>query len=131
MRVRWDWLSLLLVMLLTLVMWPAAGVQAQPTAGRDTVVIGISQEPDYLNPMFAEMSAAASVQSTIFTADVERDSAWKLFARRRVHAEPQRQYLETRRREDDAGLEGKSAQLVGRQAGDLRRLRLRPQRGAQ
>jgi len=79
MRVRWDWLSLLLVMLLTLVMWPAAGVQAQPTAGRDTVVIGISQEPDYLNPMFAEMSAAASVQSTIFTADVERDSAWKLF----------------------------------------------------
>ena len=79
MRVRWHWLSLLLVMLLTLVMWPAAGVQAQPTAGRDTVVIGISQEPDYLNPMFAEMSAAVSVQSTIFTSDVERDSAWKLF----------------------------------------------------
>src|SRR5947199_9218524 len=79
MRVRWHWLSLLLVMLLTLVMWPAAGVQAQPTAGRDTVVLGISQEPDYLNPMFAEISAAASVQSTIFTSDVERDSAWKLF----------------------------------------------------
>src|SRR3989442_12422216 len=79
MRVRWHWLSLLLVMLLTLVMWPATGVQAQPTAGRDTVVIGISQEPDYLNPMFAEMSAAVSVQSTILTSDVERDSAWKLF----------------------------------------------------
>src|SRR5438128_12334075 len=79
MRVRWQWVSLLLMTLLTLTVWPAAGVQAQPTAGRDTVVIGISQEPDYLNPMFAEMSAAVSVQSTIFTSDVERDSAWKLF----------------------------------------------------
>src|SRR5947199_4203588 len=79
MRVRWDWLSLLLVMLLTLVMWPAAGVQAQPTAGRDTVVIGISQEPDYISRMFGEMSAGVSVQSTILTSDVERESAWKLF----------------------------------------------------
>ncbi|SRR5713226_1505977 len=80
MRIRWQWVSLLLVTLLTLTIWPAAGVQAQPAAGRDTVVIGMSQEPDYLNPLFAEMAAAVSVESTVFTADVQRDSTWKLNA---------------------------------------------------
>lgn len=80
MRVRWQWLSLLLVTLLTLTIWPAAGVHAQPAAGRDTVVIGMSQEPDYLNPLFSEMAAAVSVNWTIFTKDVQRDNTWKLNA---------------------------------------------------
>src|SRR2546428_11592296 len=79
MRVRWQWVSLLLMTLLTLMVWPAAGIQAQPTAGRDTVVIGISQEPDFLNPMFVEMAAARGVQATIFTDDVQRDNTWKQF----------------------------------------------------
>ena len=79
MRVRWPWLSFLLVTLLTLTIWPAAGVQAQPAAGRDTVVIGMSQEPDYLNPLFSEMAAAVSVNWTIFTRDVQRDNTWKNF----------------------------------------------------
>jgi len=79
MRVRWQWVSLLLMTLLTLTVWPAAGVQAQPTAGRDTVVIGMSQEPDYLNPMFVEMAAARGVQATIFVDDVQRDNTWKQF----------------------------------------------------
>ncbi len=79
MRVRWPWLSFMLVTLLTLTIWPAAGVQAQPAAGRDTVVIGMSQEPDYLNPLFSEMAAAVSVNWTIFTRDVQRDNTWKNF----------------------------------------------------
>ena len=79
MRVRWQWVSLLLMTLLTLTVWPAAGIQAQPTAGRDTVVIGMSQEPDFLNPMFVEMAAARGVQATIFTDDVQRDNTWKQF----------------------------------------------------
>lgn len=80
MRARWHWRSLLLVTLLTFAIWPASGVQAQQAAGRDTVVIGMSQEPDYLNPMFAEMSAARAVQSTVFLDDIQRDNTWKLFA---------------------------------------------------
>src|SRR5947199_7163092 len=79
MRVRWQWLSFPLVTLLTLTIWPAAGVQAQPAAGRDTVVIGMAQEPDYLNPLFSEMAAAVSVNWTIFTRDVQRDNTWKNF----------------------------------------------------
>jgi peptide/nickel transport system substrate-binding protein len=61
---------------------PLQAVQAQqgPAAGRDQVVIGMSQEPDYLNPLFAEMAAAVAVNSTLFTADVQRDNTWKLFA---------------------------------------------------
>lgn len=79
MRARWQWAALLLAALLTVTVYPAAMVQAQPAAGRDTVVIGISQEPDFLNPMFAEMAAAAEVTLTIFTNDVQRDNTWKLF----------------------------------------------------
>src|SRR5256712_11364584 len=79
MRVRWQWVSLLLMTLLTLTVWPAAGIQAQPTAGRDTVVIGISQEPDFLNPMMVEMAAARGAQATIFTDDAQRDNTWKKF----------------------------------------------------
>lgn len=80
MQARWQWAALLVVALLTVTVYPAAVVQAQPAAGRDTVVVGISQEPDFLNPMFAEMAAAAEVTLTIFTNDVQRDSTtWKLF----------------------------------------------------
>ena len=75
MRVRWQRVSLLMMTLLTLTVWPAAGVQAQPTAGRDTVVIGMSQEPDFLNPMFVEMAAARGVQATIFTDEFASYSA--------------------------------------------------------
>ena len=79
MRARWQWASMLLTALLTLVGgWPTP-LQAQTPAGRDAVVIGMSQEPDFLNPMFAEMAAAHSVTLTIFTNDVQRDNTWKLF----------------------------------------------------
>ncbi len=79
MRARWQWATLLFAALLTLGVYPAASVQAQPAAGRDTVVVGMSQEPDYLNPLFAEMAAARAVQSAIFVDDVQRDNDWKLF----------------------------------------------------
>ena len=78
MRARWQWASILLTALLTLVGgWPTP-LQAQTPAGRDAVVIGMAQEPDFLNPMFAEMAAAHSVTLTIFTNDVQRDNTWKL-----------------------------------------------------
>ena len=82
MRSRRFWISLLLAVALTLTLMPLAGAQVldQPAAGRDTVVIGLQQEPDFLNPMFAEMAASVSVMATIFTADVQRDNTWKLFA---------------------------------------------------
>jgi len=66
-------------MLLTFTIAPLQTVQAQPAAGRDQVVLGMSQEPDFLNPLFAEMAASVSVLSTIFTSDVQRDNTWKLF----------------------------------------------------
>lgn len=74
-----TWCALWLATALVLVPAPQAGAAAQPAAGREQVVIGISQEPDFLNPMFAGMAAAGSVLSTIFTGDVERDENWKLF----------------------------------------------------
>ncbi len=80
MRAYWKWAALLLAARLTLVGWPVGGVQAQPAANPETVVIGISQEPDYLNPMFLEMAAARNVLATIFLDDVQRDNTWKLFA---------------------------------------------------
>lgn len=82
MRARWQWSSALSVLLLALMVVPLQTAQAQPAgpaAGRDQVVIGMSQEPDFLNPMFAEMAASVSVISTIFTSDVQRDASWKLF----------------------------------------------------
>ncbi len=79
MRARWQWTSLLLATLLALTLISLPAAQAQPAAGRDQVVIGMSQEPDFLNPMFAEMAASVSVSSTIFTADIQRDNTWKLF----------------------------------------------------
>ncbi len=80
MRARWHHAVILLAAALTISVWPAGVVQAQPAAGRDTVVIGIQQEPDFLNPLFAEMAASVSVMDTIFVSDVERDNTWKLFA---------------------------------------------------
>jgi len=80
MRARRQWSSLLLAALLTFTVVPLQTAQAQPAAGRDQVVIGMSQEPDFLNPMFAEMAAAVAVLDTIFVSDIERDNTWKLFA---------------------------------------------------
>ncbi|MDQ7842507.1 MAG: peptide ABC transporter substrate-binding protein [Armatimonadota bacterium] len=83
MRARRQWSLLLLALLLTLTLVPWQAARAQqtgPAAGRDQVVIGMSQEPDFLNPMFAEMAAAVAVLDTIFVSDIERDNTWKLFA---------------------------------------------------
>jgi peptide/nickel transport system substrate-binding protein len=79
MRASWRWSSLLLTMLLAIGVLPLQQVAAQPAAGRDQVVIGLSQEPDYLNPMFSEEAVAVSVLNAIFTTDVQRDANWKLF----------------------------------------------------
>ncbi|HEY3248579.1 MAG TPA: peptide ABC transporter substrate-binding protein [bacterium] len=81
MRSLKSWLTLLLAALLVVSITPLVGAQAvdQPAAGRDQVVIGMSQEPDFLNPLFAEMAASVSVEATIFTSDVQRDNTWKLF----------------------------------------------------
>jgi len=68
-----------LALSLALLATPAAQAQNRPAAGRDTVVIGMAQEPDVLDPLFAEMSASAAIVSTVFTADVQRDNTWKLF----------------------------------------------------
>ena len=79
MRARWNWLSLLLAVPLVLTVLPLAGVQAQPAAGKNQVILGISQEPDFLNPLFLETAVASSIASTIFTGDVQRDNTWKIF----------------------------------------------------
>jgi peptide/nickel transport system substrate-binding protein len=80
MRSISKWLTLLLAALLTLSLVPLAAGAPAPAAGRDQVVIGLQQEPDSLNPLFAEMAASVSVMATIFTADIQRDNTWKLFA---------------------------------------------------
>ena len=73
---RYLWLLVVPVLLAA----PAlSAVRPEPAAGRDQLVIGISQEPDFLNPLFAGMAASAAVLATIFAADVERDEDWKIF----------------------------------------------------
>lgn len=79
MGARGRLMSLLLVVALTLIGAPLAGAQFRPVAGRDQVVIGVSQEPDFLNPLFGETSIGASIQTTIFTPDAQRDNTWKIF----------------------------------------------------
>jgi peptide/nickel transport system substrate-binding protein len=64
---------------MTFTIVPLQPVQAQPAAGRDQVVIGLQQEPDFLNPLFMEMAASVSIADTIFISDIERDNTWKLF----------------------------------------------------
>ncbi|MGH2435589.1 MAG: ABC transporter substrate-binding protein, partial [bacterium] len=39
----------------------------------------MSQEPDFLNPLFWEMAAAVVVADSVFISDIERDNTWKLF----------------------------------------------------
>lgn len=59
---------------------PTAQSHPAPAAGRDQVVIGVGTEADFLNPLFTVAPAALitnAVLSTIFTADVPLNSAWR------------------------------------------------------
>lgn len=80
MCARWHWMSFFVAALLAVAVVPSAGAQTgKPAAGKDQVIIGVSQEPDFLNPLFLETSVASSIAATMFTADVQRDNTWKLF----------------------------------------------------
>lgn len=70
---------LALVLLVTSAL-PVAAQVDRPAAGRDQVVIGLQQEPDFLNPMFGEEAVAVNIMGTIYLADVQRDNNWKIFA---------------------------------------------------
>jgi len=66
---------------MTFTIVPLQPVQAQPAAGRDQVVIGLQQEPDFLNPLFMEMAASVSIADTIFVSDIERTIPGSCFPR--------------------------------------------------
>lgn len=55
---------------------PLPSAQSGPAAGRDEVIIGTFQEPDTLNPMWAELAISVIVYNTMFTRDVTRDRNW-------------------------------------------------------
>jgi peptide/nickel transport system substrate-binding protein len=57
----------------------AAGPSVPPAAGRENVIVGMAQEPNTVNPLFAEMAASLSIMATLFTSDVQRDNTWRLF----------------------------------------------------
>lgn len=77
----------LLVALLATLTWPlSVGAQSQPPdparpAGRDTVVIGASAEPDTLHPLFFDADTAGDVLKTLFTREVQLDDNWSPFLR--------------------------------------------------
>ncbi len=54
---------------------PAAAQQ------RDTVVIGMGQEPDCLIASFCQMAAGSAVRNSLFTGMVEYNDQWKLMPR--------------------------------------------------
>jgi len=70
---------LALVLLVPVVTISGVSAQPAPAARRDHVVIGLSQEPNRLMPMWTAMAAAFTVMSTMFTWDTQRDEKWKLF----------------------------------------------------
>ncbi len=68
--------AVVLLLSVCLVIAPADGVAGgtgEPAAGRDQVVIGIAQEPDTLNPLFAKTAASQSIRASVFVVDVQRD----------------------------------------------------------
>lgn len=68
-----------LPVLLLMCVMPLQRVYGQAAVARDQVVIGMAEEPDVLNPLFAQTPAAEAVLATIFTVDVQRDNTWRLF----------------------------------------------------
>lgn len=46
-----------------------------------TLVIGLSQEPDTLDPLFHQMSASREVMGAVYAYMVERDDRWNVLAR--------------------------------------------------
>lgn len=68
-----------LPVLLLMCVMPLQRVYGQAPVARDQLVIGMSEEPDVLNQLFAQTPAAEAVLATIFTVDVQRDNTWKLF----------------------------------------------------
>ncbi len=85
MSIRNWWPGALSALLVCLVLASQVNAQSQPAAGRDTVVIGVFQEPDTLNPMFSIGSGpgqftALDIRAAIFTVDVGRDNdTWRVF----------------------------------------------------
>lgn len=78
-------LWLLVVLLATLTWSVSVGAQPQPldspvpVAGRYTVVIGASTEPDTLHPLFYDAGTAEDVLETLFTREVQLDNNWRPF----------------------------------------------------
>jgi peptide/nickel transport system substrate-binding protein len=62
----------------------ALGVSIAPAEAqraRDTVVIGMAQEPDCLIMAFCQMAAGAAVNNSLFTGMVEYNDKWALYPR--------------------------------------------------
>lgn len=74
---RRVWHCLVIIVLMTLASHRTARAQSQPAAGRDQVVIGISQEPKILNRMLSQYASLNDVLSTMFVSDIKRDNSWK------------------------------------------------------
>lgn len=45
------------------------------------IIVGMSQEPDSLDPLFGQMSASSQVLGACFKDFVERDHTWRLYAK--------------------------------------------------
>lgn len=68
-------LALLLVATLT----SPSAAQSQPAVNRETVIIGTTEQPDTLHPLFYDAGTSSAVLYTIYTPEVHRDDAWRAF----------------------------------------------------
>ncbi|MEW5693916.1 MAG: hypothetical protein AB1765_11550, partial [Candidatus Hydrogenedentota bacterium] len=43
---------------------------------QDEIIIGMTQEPDSLDPVFSQMAASSLIQGALFEAETERNEKW-------------------------------------------------------
>jgi len=71
-----------LAIVVSLGLLPAIPSPAVAQQQKDTVVIGMGQEPDCLNSSFCSMAAGSAVLNALFVGMIEYNDQWKLVPRR-------------------------------------------------
>ncbi len=82
MKTRRSWFAILVAAVVSLAMLPALPSPVGAQQQRDTVVIGMAQEPDCLNSSFCSMAAGSAVLNALFVSMIEFNDQWKLLPRR-------------------------------------------------
>ncbi len=75
---RRRWFVVFVTIIVTSGLLPALPSPARGQQQRDTVVIGMAQEPDCLISLFCSMAAGSAVLNSVFTDMIEYNDQWKL-----------------------------------------------------